>query len=294
MNVATSIAEYRALRAELPGPVGFVPTMGFLHEGHLSLVRIACERCTSVVASIYVNPSQFAPTEDLADYPRDLDRDLRLLEDAGVNLVFAPEEGVGLYPEGYDTWIELPNLTARLEGASRPTHFRGVATIVTKLFHIIEPDVAVFGQKDAQQALVIDRLIRDLDFGVELVLGPIVREPDGLAMSSRNIYLSSEERSAATALSRSLQLAERLYTEAQRDAEAIRAQMRKLIATETLVEPLYVSIADVGTLEELEVVDRKVLVSLAARVGKTRLLDNTVLPPGESLLEEGGTNASDL
>jgi len=284
MNVATSIPEFRALRAELPEPVGFVPTMGFLHDGHLSLARIARERCASVVASIYVNPSQFAPSEDLADYPRDLDHDLRLLEEECVDLVFAPDEGVGLYPEGHDTWIELPNLTARLEGTSRPTHFRGVATIVTKLFHIIEPDVAVFGQKDAQQALVIDRLIRDLDFDIELVLGPIVREPDGLAMSSRNVYLSPEERSAATVLSRSLQLAERLHTSGERNAEVITAQIHELIATEPLVEPLYVSIADVGTLVELEVVDRRALVSLAARVGKTRLIDNTVLPPGEALL----------
>ncbi len=284
MKVATSTPEFRALRKQLAEPVGFVPTMGFLHEGHLSLARIARDRCVSVIASIYVNPSQFAPTEDLADYPRDLDRDLNLLEEAGVDLVFAPSEELGLYHEHHDTWIELPAMTSRLEGASRPTHFRGVATIVGKLFNIVEPDAAVFGQKDAQQALVIKRLIEDLDFDVELVLGPTVREPDGLAMSSRNTYLSPEERKAATVLNRSLRLAETLYDDGERDAERIRSQMQKLIASERLVEPVYVSIADVATLVELEIIDRKAVVSLAARLGQTRLIDNVVLPAGESLL----------
>jgi len=284
MNVARTIRACRALRAELPAPVGFVPTMGFLHEGHLSLVRIARERCASVIASIYVNPTQFAPSEDLTDYPRDLDRDLALLEQEDVDLVFAPEQGASLYPEGHDTWIELPSITARLEGASRPTHFRGVATVVAKLFHIVEPDVAVFGQKDAQQALVIDRLIRDLDFDIELVLGPIVRESDGLAMSSRNAYLSPDERRAASALSRSLRLAEDLHASGERSADVIRSRMHALVATEPLVEPLYVSVADVRSLDEVGTVEGNVLVSLAARVGRTRLIDNAVLPPGEPLL----------
>jgi len=284
MDVARTLAEYWRLRAGMTGPVGFVPTMGYLHEGHLSLVRIARERCASVVASIYVNPSQFAPTEDLSDYPRDLDRDLALLEQEGVDCVFAPEEGVGLYPDGYDTWIELPQMTSRLEGSSRPTHFRGVATIVAKLFNIVDPNLAVFGQKDAQQALVIDRMIRDLDFDIELVLGPTIREPDGLAMSSRNTYLSPQEREAATVLYHCLQLAERLYCDGERDAEIIRREMRELLEAEPLLQLEYASIASATDLTELETIDRKALVSLAARLGSTRLIDNVVLPPGESLL----------
>jgi pantoate--beta-alanine ligase len=284
MNVAKTIAGFRRLRAELPEPIGFVPTMGYLHDGHLSLARIARERCAAVVASIYVNPSQFAPTEDLADYPRDLDRDLRLLEEAGVDLVFAPSEEPGLYREHHDTWIDLPKLTSRLEGASRPTHFRGVATIVAKLFHIVEPDIAVFGQKDAQQALVIKRLIADLDFNVELLLGPTIRETDGLAMSSRNTYLSPEEREAATALARSLRRAEDLYLSGERNPEKLRHAMTKLLEAEALLQLEYVSVADPQDLTELDSIDGRALVSLAVRLGATRLIDNVVLPPGEPLL----------
>jgi len=283
LDVARTIAEYRKLRAGLAEPVGLVPTMGYLHEGHLSLVRAARERSASVVASIFVNPSQFGPTEDLAAYPRDLDRDLSRLEEEGVAVVFVPEVDE-IYPKGYDTWVTVEELTTRLEGASRPTHFRGVATIVAKLFNIVEPQIAVFGQKDAQQALVIDRMARDLGFDIELVISPTVREPDGLAMSSRNVYLEPDERHSATVLRRSLTLAESLYMNGERSAESIRLQMQKVIASEPLVDPLYVSIADVATLQEMETVDRKALVSLAAQVGKARLIDNIVLPPGESLL----------
>jgi pantoate--beta-alanine ligase len=283
MRVASAIAEFRALRAGLDEPVGFVPTMGYLHEGHLSLVGAARERSASLVASIFVNPSQFAPSEDLAAYPRDLERDLALLEAEGVDLVFVPN-AEEMYPEAYDTWIDVENLTRRLEGASRPTHFRGVATVVAKLFNVVRPQVAVFGQKDAQQALVIRRLIEDLDFEIELVVAPTVREPDGLAMSSRNTYLTPDERAAATVLRRSLLLAEALYADGGRDAGAIRKAMENLIATESLVEPIYVSVADPETLGELETIDGKTLVSLAARVGKARLIDNVVLPPGESLV----------
>jgi len=283
MDVATTIAEFRRLRAELEEPVGFVPTMGYLHEGHLSLVRAARERSASLVASIFVNPSQFAPSEDLAAYPRDLDRDLALLESEGVCLVFAPS-AEEMYPEAYDTWVDVEKLTERLEGASRPTHFRGVGTVVAKLFNVVRPQIAVFGQKDAQQALVIERLIEDLDFGIELVVAPTVREPDGLAMSSRNTYLTADERAAATVLRRSLLLAEALYTDGERNAGAIRKAMEDLIATEPLVEPVYVSVADLRTLAELEAIEDKALVSLAARVGKARLIDNTVLPTGEGLI----------
>ena len=283
MNVARSIAEYRALRSGLAEPVGFVPTMGYLHEGHLSLVRVAREQAASVVASIFVNPSQFAPTEDLTAYPRDLERDLALLEAEGADLVLAPE-GEEMYPQGFDTWVSVEELTRRLEGASRPTHFRGVATVVAKLFNIVRPQLAVFGQKDAQQALVIDRMVRDLGFDVDLVISPTVREPDGLAMSSRNTYLEPNERAAATVLRRSLLLAESLYNDGERSAETIRVRIQELLASEPLVEPVYVSVADVATLMELETIEGKALVSLAARVGKARLIDNVVLPPGQGLL----------
>jgi pantoate--beta-alanine ligase len=283
MDVATTIAEYRRLRSELPEPVGFVPTMGYLHEGHLSLVREARAQAASVVASIFVNPSQFAPSEDLDSYPRDLERDLKLLEAEGADVVFQPTTGE-MYPEGFDTWVNVEELTKRLEGASRPTHFRGVATVVAKLFQIVSPQIVVFGQKDAQQALVIHRLIADLAFEVELLVAPTVREPDGLAMSSRNAYLTPEERSAAPILRRSLLHAETLYADGERRASTIRKRMEKLIGSEPLVQPIYVSIADVETLRELKTIDRKALVSLAAHVGRARMIDNTILPPGEGLL----------
>jgi pantoate--beta-alanine ligase len=282
VDVVGTIQAYRKLRSDLPEPVGFVPTMGYLHEGHLSLVRAARARSASVVASIFVNPSQFAPSEDLAAYPRDLERDLSLLEAEGVDLIFHPttEE---MYPEGFDTWVDVEGLTIRLEGASRPTHFRGVATVVAKLFNIVRPQVAVFGQKDAQQALVIRRLIVDLGYDIELIVGPTVREPDGLAMSSRNAYLSPEEREVAPALYRSLQLAEKLYADGERNAEILRTAIMEVLEAETLLRPEYVSVADPADLTELDSIDGEALVSLAVRVGTTRLIDNTVLPPGESL-----------
>ncbi|MFC2077617.1 pantoate--beta-alanine ligase [Candidatus Bipolaricaulota bacterium] len=283
MKTARTIDEFRRLRKRLAEPVGFVPTMGYLHEGHLSLVKEAVTRSASIVASIFVNPSQFAPSEDLAAYPRDLDRDLSLLEDEGADLVLVPD-AAEMYPQGYDTWIDAEKFTQRLEGASRPTHFRGVATIVAKLFNIVRPQFAVFGQKDAQQALVIRRLIEDLGFDIELVISPTVREPDGLAMSSRNAYLTPEEREAATALCRSLRHVENLFAGGERNAENLRHAMMEILEAEALLQPIYVSIADVDTLEELETVDRKALVSLAAHVGKARLIDNVVLPPGEALL----------
>ena len=284
MNVARTLTEFRRLRAQLAGPVGFVPTMGYLHEGHLSLARLARSSCESVIASIFVNPTQFAPTEDLADYPRDLDRDLELLEKEGVDLVLAPSSNDEFYPSGYDTWVDVGGITQRLEGSSRPTHFRGVATIVAKLFNVVRPQRAFFGQKDAQQAIVIQRMIRDLNFDVELILGPTIREPDGLAMSSRNAYLSKKERSAAPALHRCLDHVETLYTQGERNAENLRHEMAKILKAEPLALPDYLSVATLDTLEELETIDGKALVSLAVRFGSTRLIDNTVLPPGEALL----------
>jgi len=283
VDVVGTIEAYRKLRSDLPEPVGFVPTMGYLHEGHLSLVRHAKRAAASVVASIFVNPSQFAPSEDLTAYPRDLDRDLKLLEAEGVDLVFVPtvEE---MYPNGFDTWVDVEELTQRLEGASRPTHFRGVATVVCKLFNIVQPQIAVFGQKDAQQALVIHRAIRDLGFDIDLIVAPTVREADGLAMSSRNAYLTPEEREAATALCRSLRHAENLFAGGERNAENLHHAMMEILEAEALLQPIYVSIADVLALEELETIDRKALVSLAVRVGNARLIDNVVLPTGEGLL----------
>ena len=282
MKIARTVAEVRSLRGKLEDPVGFVPTMGALHEGHLSLVRSARAENKSVVVSIFVNPTQFSPSEDFEDYPRDLERDLRLLEEESVDLVFAPASDE-LYPAGYSTWVEVESLTERLEGAARPTHFRGVATIVTKLFNIIAPQRAYFGQKDAQQALVIRRLIRDLNLPIELRVCPTVRESDGLALSSRNSYLSADERRAATVLKRGLDLAERLFSGGERDADRIRRRVRDLISSEPLAEIDYVSVADLETLDELESLDRPALVSLAVRFGRTRLIDNTILPPGHEL-----------
>ncbi len=283
MNVATTLAEFRELRTQLAGSVGFVPTMGYLHEGHLSLARLARSSCESVVASIFVNPTQFAPTEDLSSYPRNLEQDLELLEKEAVDVVLAPSNNDEFYPPGYDTWVDVGGITQRLEGASRPTHFRGVATIVAKLFNIVRPQRAFFGQKDAQQAIVIQRMIRDLNFDVELVLGPTVREPDGLAMSSRNAYLSKEERPAAKVLHRCLNLVESLYADGERSAETLRQAMLEVLQAESLAQPDYVSVVALDTLEELEMIDGKALVSLAVRFGSTRLIDNTVLPPGQSL-----------
>ena len=285
MKLARSISELRTLRADLPEPVGFVPTMGFLHDGHLSLVRRSHKECASTAVSIFVNPAQFAPSEDLAAYPRDLDRDLGLLEKAGADLVFAPASDREIYPSGYATWVSVDGITERLEGASRPTHFRGVTTVVAKLFCLVRPQRAYFGQKDAQQALVIDRLIADLNFDIGLVVAPTVREPDGLAMSSRNTYLSPAERRAAPVLRRALDLAESLWESGERSAASIRTRMLDLLAAEPLARVDYVSVADPGTLDEMETIERRALVSLAVRIGTTRLIDNTVLPPGSPLLE---------
>lgn len=283
MIVVRTVADLRRARASLPEPVGFVPTMGFLHEGHVALVRQSVDECAATVVSLFVNPTQFAPTEDLSNYPRDEARDLALLEAAHADLVFVPtaEE---MYAEDHQSWVAVDRLTRRLEGSVRPTHFQGVATVVTQLFHLVEPQRAYFGQKDAQQVLVIDRMIRDLHFAIDLRVGETVREPDGLAFSSRNTYLSPEERQAAPVLRRSLDLAERRWLEGERDAERIRKEMTELVEQEPLARIDYISIADTRTLDEIHAIDRKALVSLAVRIGKTRLIDNAILPPGEPLL----------
>ena len=276
MQVVRKIAEIRALRQKLSGTVGFVPTMGYLHEGHLALVRQARRDNLAVVVSIYVNPAQFGPREDFGAYPRDLDRDLELLRKEGTDIVFVPLDDE-VYPLGFSSWVDVEKITERLEGASRPAHFRGVATIVAKLFNIVRPTRAYFGQKDAQQAVVIKRIAADLNMDLEIVTVPTVRESDGLAMSSRNTYLSPDERQAAPILFKALALAQRLTRDGEKDAEAIRRQMVALIQKEPLARLDYVSIADAETLEELDVLHRQALVSLAVRIGRTRLIDNIPL-----------------
>lgn len=278
MRVFRTIRELRGWRAALQGDVGLVPTMGYLHDGHLSLVREARRLNAHVVTTIFVNPTQFAPNEDLARYPRDETRDLELLRAERVDAVLAPSVGE-MYPEGFTTYVTVEGLTERLEGASRPTHFRGVTTVVLKLLNIVQPARAYFGQKDAQQLAVIRRMARDLDAPVEIVGLPIVREPDGLAMSSRNAYLTPAQRAAAPVLHRALAAAQRLFEDGSRDAERIRQCVERVLADEPLAAIDYVSVAAADTLEELRTVDRPALVSLAVRFGQTRLIDNVTLVP---------------
>lgn len=276
MQTVKTIAEVRQIRKSLTGTWGLVPTMGYLHEGHLSLCRRAQAECDHVAVSIFVNPTQFGPTEDLARYPRDLPRDLALLETVGVDLVFAPEPDE-IYPPGFQTYVTVEQVAQPLEGAARPGHFRGVATVVAKLFNIFQPDKAYFGQKDAQQVVVIRQMARDLDLPLEIVVCPTVREADGLAMSSRNTYLTPPERQAATVLYRALCAAQAAWQAGERNGDALRQAMRDVLATEPLARPEYVSAADPVTLAELEVAERGVLLSMAVRIGTTRLIDNFLL-----------------
>jgi pantoate--beta-alanine ligase len=275
--VVRTRAELREARAALPSPVGFVPTMGALHEGHASLVRRARADCASVAASIFVNPTQFGANEDLSRYPRDEAGDLALLESLGVDLAFVPavEE---IYPQGASMSVDVGALGDVLEGAARPGHFRGVATVVTILFNLVAPDRAYFGQKDGQQSVVIRRLVRDLGMPVEAVVCPTVREPDGLAMSSRNRYLTSQERSQAPILNRALQAAALALASGDTSADSLRQFMRDELAAATLGNVDYVSVADAVTLQELEVVDRPALASLAVRFPSARLIDCEPLP----------------
>jgi len=249
--------------------------MGYLHEGHLSLIHRAREECDHVVVSIFVNPTQFGPKEDLAKYPRDLERDSKLIEPY-TDLLWTPTAEI-MYPQGYQTWVEVDAITQLLEGAMRPGHFKGVTTIVAKLFNIVQPHKAYFGQKDAQQAAVIRQMVRDLNFPVEIVVCPIVRELDGLAMSSRNVYLDPEQRKAATVLYRSLDQAKEAYENGERDADQLRQVLKDVLASEPLAQMQYVSCADYDTLKELAVVEGKALLSMAVYFGKTRLIDNFVL-----------------
>ena len=258
------------------GKIGFVPTMGFLHEGHLSLIRKAKEISDVTVVSIYVNPTQFGVGEDLETYPRDLARDADLAIAEGVDYLFAPSEEE-IYPEGYSTYVDVKNLGDVMCGKSRPGHFRGVTTIVMKLFHIVLPTFAVFGQKDAQQAIIIKKMLKDLNMDVELIISPIVRHEDGLAMSSRNFHLKKKERKAATTLYHALQEAEKLIKNGKTDPEWIEHEMIKLIEAEPLARIDYVSITDTEKLEPIAKISGQVLIALAVFVGNTRLIDNMMI-----------------
>ena len=277
MQVIETVSEFRVAERSAARPLGLVPTMGYLHEGHMSLARRARADNATVSASIFVNPTQFAPNEDLAAYPRDMDGDLAKLEEAGVDLVFAPAPQE-VYPAGFDTRVDVGEIAAKLEGASRPGHFRGVAIVVCKLLTIVRPDKVYFGQKDAQQCLVIKRLNADLNLGAEVVVIPTTRDSDGLALSSRNAYLRDGDRESALTLSRSLNLAREMHQSEILNAKKISAQMRNLIESEPRTSVDYISISDAETLDELDIIDRPALVSLAVRIGDVRLIDNTLLP----------------
>ena len=281
MNVITSPQDLQrtAEDSRLAGKrIAVAPTMGYLHDGHVSLIRLARTHADLVITTIFVNPAQFAPDEDYEKYPRDPVKDTALAESAGTSILFMPsvEE---MYPHGYLTYVEVEKITEILEGKFRPTHFRGVTTIVTKLLHIAKPHVAVFGQKDAQQAAVVRKMAKDLNFDLHILVGPIVRESDGLAMSSRNIYLSSKERTESTVLYGSLKEAERLISKGEVAGSVITAAMRMLITSRSSAKIDYISIADAGTLEELKTITPgdSVLVSLAARIGSVRLIDNVIV-----------------
>ncbi len=278
MQVIETVADFRAIERTCPRPLGLVPTMGYLHEGHLSLVRQARADNATAAASIFVNPTQFAENEDLSTYPRDMEGDLEKLRSEGVDLVFAPPASE-VYPAGFDTSIDVGSISSRLEGEHRPGHFRGVATVVCKLLTIVRPDNVYFGQKDAQQCLVIKRLNADLNLGANVVIMPTVRDPDGLALSSRNAYLTAEDRQSALSLSRALRFAETMYAEGVHDAATLRSQMTMILNTVPAASIDYVSIADAATLEELAIIDRPALVSLAVHIGSVRLIDNVVLRP---------------
>jgi pantoate--beta-alanine ligase len=281
VRTVAHIADLRRVRASLRGTFGLVPTMGALHEGHLSLVQKARSECDHVGVSIFVNPAQFGAGEDLSRYPRDLDRDLKLLEPLEVDVIWVPAPDV-VYPPAFQTWVTVEEVSRGQEGGLRPGHFRGVATVVAKLFNLFVPDKAYFGQKDAQQVVVIKRMVEDLNFPVEIVVCPTVRAPDGLALSSRNAYLSPEERRAATVLFRALSAARALYEGGERNGGSLRAAMRAILDAEPLARADYISAADPETLTEVERTDAGVLLSLAVRIGSTRLIDNFLLFPGNA------------
>ena len=285
MYLTSSIEEFRKAKSSFTGTWGFVPTMGYLHAGHLSLVKRAREENEFIAVSIFVNPTQFGPNEDLAAYPRDLARDLKLLEPLGVDLVFNPTPEV-MYPPNYQTCVTVEGVTKHLEGASRPGHFRGVATVVAKLFNIVGAERAYFGQKDAQQTIVIRRMAADLNLPIQIIICPTLREADGLALSSRNTYLDAEHRQAAPVLYRALTAAKNAFDQGERDGDQLRAMMRGVIEAEPRAKLDYVSAADATTLQELgrtpppPTTTLRVLLSLAVRVGQPRLIDNFLYDNG--------------
>ena len=276
MKVIETIGVMKRVRPELAEPVGFIPTMGYLHEGHLALVRQARAENLSVVVSIFVNPTQFGPQEDFDKYPRDPEHDLVLLEKEKTDVVFMPSVAE-MYPPQFNSWVEVGKVAERLEGASRPGHFRGVTTVVAKLFNIVQPTKAYFGQKDAQQLVVIKKMVADLNMNLEIVTVHTVREPNGMAMSSRNAYLNHKELKAAVILYQALTLAQQLWSQGEIDAQTICQEMTALIQKQPLANIDYISIADAETLDELDTVNPPALVSLAVKIGKTRLIDNVVL-----------------
>jgi pantoate--beta-alanine ligase len=279
MKICTTIEEMRTACRALRRPggrLGFVPTMGALHEGHLLLVRAAKASCAAVAASIFVNPKQFGPSEDFGTYPRAFERDRSLLQKEGVELLFAPPVDE-MYPPGAVTWVTVEELSDKLDGRSRPGHFRGVTTVVSKLFHIVEPDAAFFGQKDAAQVAILRRMVRDLNFPVEIVVCPIVREPDGLAMSSRNAYLDSQQRKRALVLKCALMKAKKLADQGERNVAKLLATAREELASEPVVQLDYLEIVDPDSLDAVEDISKGALMVVAAFVGTTRLIDNIVL-----------------
>ncbi|PKB70657.1 MAG: pantoate--beta-alanine ligase [SAR202 cluster bacterium Io17-Chloro-G6] len=277
MRVISTNEEMSQACREAVKPIGLVPTMGALHAGHLSLVDRARADNLTVAVSIFVNPAQFGDKADLEKYPRDLEGDLELLRSHGVDLVYSPTVAE-VYPEGFDTWINVGPLADKLEGAHRPGHFRGVATVVAKLFNVTSPNRAYFGQKDGQQTVVIQKLVKDLDMDVEVVVMPTIRESDGLAMSSRNIQLSPEQRQAATVVYQALCRAHRLWMDGERNGDALRAAAQVILKTESQVDEIdYVSVADMATLGELNQVEGRAMISAALHMGAVRLIDNIVL-----------------
>ena len=267
-----SFAEERRREGHL---ISLVPTMGYFHEGHLNLMRVGRKVADCLVVSIYINPTQFAPTEDFAAYPRDFERDRKLAAEDGVDVIFYPNNKE-MYPAGYQTYVDVQEITKNLCGASRPNFFRGVATVCTKLFNIVKPHVTIFGKKDFQQYVVIKRMVRDLNLDTEVIGVDTTREPDGLAMSSRNVYLSAEERKSALSLSRSLVLAEELYSQGERSSEKILEKVRKMIADNPFTKIDYAKICDAATIMDVDQIEGECVLALAVWVGKTRLIDNTV------------------
>ncbi|MCP2605338.1 pantoate--beta-alanine ligase [Candidatus Aminicenantes bacterium AH-873-B07] len=279
MKTVESIKEMKKIVRDLKRKneiIGFVPTMGYLHEGHLSLIRESVKKANKTIVSIFVNPTQFGPSEDYNRYPRDIERDKRLLEIEKVDYLFYPcvEE---MYPKGYKTYVETTHLQDKLCGRSRPGHFRGVCTVVLKLFNIVQPDIAFFGQKDAQQAIIIKRMVKDLNLDVKIEVMPIIREKDGLAMSSRNTYLNPEERKSATVLYRSLQLAKKLIEKGERNSELIISKMKELIEAEPFSKIDYIEIVDLEELNPIKEIKNEALIALAVYIGNTRLIDNIIV-----------------